>query len=86
MLKEKPAPVKETLKNLIAKRLRRDNFALDPSCTFKDLGVDSLDVVHIMVALEDALNIEIIDEDLKVIKNIGAFINYLERKVAEKHG
>jgi acyl carrier protein len=86
MLKEKPAQVEETLRYLIAKRLRHDNFAMNPTCTFKDLGVDSLDVVNIMVALEDTLNIEIVDEDLKTIKNMGAFIAYLKQKVAEKHG
>jgi acyl carrier protein len=84
MLKENPVRVEETLKYLIAKCLRRDNFVLDPSCTFKDLGIDSLDVVHIMVSLEDSLNIEIVDKDLIAIKNMGAFINYLEKKVAEK--
>jgi acyl carrier protein len=86
MLKERPAKVEETLKNLIAKCLRHDNFVMEPSCTFKDLGIDSLDVVHILVALEDSLNIEIIDKDLKAINNIGAFITYLEQKVSEKRG
>ncbi len=85
MTKEKPAQVEKTLKALIAKCLRRDNFVLDPSSTFKDLGVDSLEVVHILVALEDSLDIEIVDSDLKDIKNMGAFIVYLEKRVAEKH-
>ena len=84
MLMEKPSMVEETLKNLIAKCLRRNDFVLTPYCTFKELGVDSLDVVHIMVALEDKLNIDIVDNDLKAIKNMGTFINYIEQKVAEK--
>ena len=85
-MKEKPAQVEEILKSLIAKCLHRENFTIDPSCTFKDLGIDSLDVVHIMVSLEDSLNIEIVDKDLKTIKNMGAFIAYLDKKVAERRG
>lgn len=84
MLMEKPSMVEETLKNLIAQCLRRKDFVLTPYCTFRELGVDSLDVVHILVALEDTLNIDIVDNDLKAIKNMAAFIHYIEQKVAEK--
>ncbi len=84
MTAEKTTKAESTLVKLIAKATRRRNVELDPACTFKDLGVDSLQVVHIMVALEDALDIEIVDADLKDIKNMGAFVEYLNRKVIEK--
>jgi acyl carrier protein len=35
------------------------------------------------VALEDHFNIEIVDEELEAITNMGDFINYIDRKVAE---
>jgi acyl carrier protein len=84
MPKEKLPQVEKVLKDLITKCLRRDDFVLDPNSTFKDLGIDSLEVVHILVALEDSLDIEIVDEDLKSIKNMGALIVYLKQKVVEK--
>ncbi len=38
----------------------------------------------ILVALEDTYEIEIQDEDLQNVTNMGEFIAYVERKVAEK--
>jgi acyl carrier protein len=54
------------------------------STTFKDLGADSLDVVKTIVALEDAFKIELADEDLKTIVNMGGLTDYVQKKVAAK--
>jgi acyl carrier protein len=51
--------------------------------TFKDLEADSLDIVQILVALEDHFDIEIVDEEMENITNMGGFIDYIDRKVAE---
>lgn len=75
--------VQETLERLISKAKKRDRVIITPECTFKDLEVDSLEVVHILVALEDELGIDINDADLKGIHNMGSFIEYLEQKVVE---
>ena len=48
------------------------------------MKADSLDVVQILVAIEDTYDIEIQDEDLKSVTNMGDFIKYIEQKVAEK--
>ncbi|MDD5092850.1 MAG: acyl carrier protein [Dehalococcoidia bacterium] len=76
--------IEETVKKTVLKIVRKEGFDFKPTTTFKDLEADSLDVVQILVALEDSFNIEIPDEDLKAIANMGDIIAYVERKVAEK--
>jgi acyl carrier protein len=77
-------PVEETLRKLVARIIHKKDVVLIPTGTFRDLGADSLDMVQIMVAVEDALNIDLEDKDMKSLTNIGAFIDYLKKKVAEK--
>ncbi len=78
------ASVEETLQKIVARVLRKEDITLSPTTTFKELGADSLDVVQIMVALEESLDIELVDEELKAITNMGGFIDYVKKKVAEK--
>jgi acyl carrier protein len=85
MMTDKKQTVEETLRRLIAKATRNESVVLTPNSTFKAMGVDSLEVVQILVALEDALNIDIKDADLKTIANMKGFIDYLKQKVAEKN-
>jgi len=76
--------VEETLRKIITKITRKENVTLNPTTTFKELGADSLDVVQILVALEETFDIELVDEDLKKLNNIGDFLGYVKKKVAEK--
>jgi acyl carrier protein len=81
---ENSQSVEETLRNLIAKITRNDKVVLTPTTTFKELGADSLDVVQVMVKLEETYDIELVDEELKAINNMGGFIDYVKKKVAAK--
>jgi acyl carrier protein len=76
--------VEETLKKIIEKVIRKENLELTPTATFKEIGADSLDVVQIMVALEEQLDIELVDDELKNITNMGGFITYIQQKVAAR--
>jgi acyl carrier protein len=76
--------VEDTLQRIICKVLHKESIDLRPSATFKELGADSLDVVQVMVAIEEALDIELVDEDLKTIANMSEFIKYIQNKVDEK--
>jgi acyl carrier protein len=78
------ALVEETLQKITARVLRKDDIILNREATFKQIGADSLDVVQIMVALEEALDIELVDKELKAIMNMGAFIDYIQKKVDSK--
>jgi acyl carrier protein len=81
---DQTASVEETLQKAIAKILRKENVVLTPTTTFKELGADSLDVVQVMVAIEEAFDIELVDEELKSVSNMGGFIDYVKKKVADK--
>ncbi len=84
MTTEKTMGVEETLRKIVAKIIRKEDVVLDPNTSFKDLGADSLDIVQIMVAIEEAYDIELVDEELKAVGNLGGFIDYIKKKVAEK--
>ncbi|PIU55485.1 MAG: acyl carrier protein [Chloroflexi bacterium CG07_land_8_20_14_0_80_51_10] len=76
--------IEETIRKTVLRIVRKEDFDFTPTTTFKDLEADSLDIVQILVALEDNFDIEIPDEDLEGITNMGDMIAYVERKVAEK--
>ncbi len=84
MTTDKTLEVEETLRKIVAKITRNENVVLTPTTTFKELGADSLDVVQVLVALEEAYDIELVDEELKAINNMGGFLDYVKKKVAAK--
>ena len=50
--------------------------------TFESLGVDSLDIVELSMALEEEFDIgEMSEEDLATIKTVGDLVGYLQRKL-----
>jgi acyl carrier protein len=74
----------ETLHKLINKAKKRNDTVIRPESTFKDLGIDSLEAVNIIIALEDELGIDIEDSELKNMQNMGAFVRYLDKNVRQK--
>ena len=49
-----------------------------------DLGAESLDMVEIVMALEDAFEIEILDSEMAMLSTVQDWIDIVERKLAEK--
>ncbi|GAA6927264.1 hypothetical protein HpHUE22_12110 [Helicobacter pylori] len=47
----------------------------------KDLGVDSLDVVELIMALEERFGVEISDEQAEKIVNVGDVMRYIEKQI-----
>lgn len=76
--------VEETIKEIAARILRKPGIVFAPETTFKSLGADSLDIVQIVVAVEDAYDLELDDEELKGVTDTAGFVAYVERKIAEK--
>jgi acyl carrier protein len=76
--------VEETVKKTVTRITRKPETGFSPSTTFQDLEADSLDIVQILAALEDIYDIEIQDEELQTVKNMGDFVAYIERSIAEK--
>ena len=76
--------VKEELRKIVTRIVRKPDLDFSPTATFKDFEADSLDIVQILVAIEDTYDIEIQDEALEGITNMGDFIAHVERQIAEK--
>ena len=53
----------------------------DASLT-KDLGIDSLDVVDIIVIIEQVFGVKIKGEELKDVKTLGSFYDFIEAKIS----
>jgi len=56
----------EKLANFAAKQLELDIDQITPDSTFESLGIDSLDVVEMVMDLESELGIELEMEDQKI--------------------
>ena len=56
----------EKLANYAAKQLELDIAEITPDATFESLGIDSLDVVEMIMDLESELGIELEMEDQKI--------------------
>ena len=55
-----------------------DSIQITPETSLKDMKIDSLDVVEIIMKIEDAFEIEIPDEKLKEFRNLGDIAEYVK--------
>ena len=73
--------VAERVKQIIVEQLGVDENQVDPSASFvDDLGADSLDIVELVMAFEEAFDLDIPDEDAEKIKTVKDAIDYIEAK------
>ncbi len=73
--------VAEKVKEIISKQLGVDSEKVTAGASFiDDLGADSLDTVELVMAFEEAFNIEIPDEDAEKILKVQDAINYINEK------
>ena len=52
----------------------------------RDLAADSLDLVELIAAVEDKYDVELPDDELENMKNVGDLWTFLEEKAAQKAG
>ncbi|MEW5883846.1 MAG: acyl carrier protein [Armatimonadota bacterium] len=77
----------EKVKKAVVEQLDvREEEITEESTFVQDLGADSLEVVEIVMALEEAFNIEIPDDEVDQIKTVGDAVNFIESKLKEKAG
>lgn len=70
------------VKQIIAEKLAVSEDKIIPQAAFvDDLGADSLDQVELIMAFEDAFDVEIPDEDAEKLKSVKDAIDYLQGKV-----
>ena len=70
----------EKLVNFAAKQLELDVDEITPTSTFESLGIDSLDIVEMIMDLETELGIELDLEDQK-ITNFQELADFIEAKI-----
>ena len=75
------AAVADKVKQIIVEQLGVDEGQVDPSASFVvDLGADSLDIVEMVMAFEEAFDLDIPDEDAEKIKTVKDAIDYIDSK------
>ena len=68
----------EKIREMIAENLNIDIETITENASFKeDLGVDSLDLFELVMALEEEFGVEIPTEDLEERTTVGAVANYV---------
>jgi acyl carrier protein len=73
--------VEERVTKIIVEQLEVPAEKVVPSASFtEDLKADSLAIVELVLALEEAFKIEIPDEDTEKIKTVGDAINYIKAR------
>ncbi len=73
------------VKKIIVEQLGVDESQVDASASFvDDLGADSLDIVELVMAFEEAFELDIPDEDAEKIATVKDAIDYIEAKGAKK--
>ena len=70
----------EKLVNYAAKQLDLDAADITPDSTFESLGIDSLDIVEMIMDLESELGVELDLEDQK-IATFGELADFIDAKV-----
>jgi acyl carrier protein len=78
---DKLKEVTEKVKQIVSEQLGVDEAEVTPSASFTDdLGADSLDQVELVMALEEAFDLEISDEDAEKIRTVQDAIDYIDKK------
>ena len=76
--------VEEKVKSIIVEQLGVEANEVNPEASFvDDLGADSLDTVELVMAFEEAFNIEIPDEAAEKIQKVKDAIEYIEKNSAK---
>ncbi len=73
----------ETVKAIVVDKLNVDPAQVTPEARFReDLKADSLDLVELIMAFEEAFKGTISDKDAQSITTVGAAVAYLSKAMA----
>ena len=75
------AAVEQKVKQIIVEQLGVDESQVDTNASFvDDLGAHSLDTVELVMALVEAFDVEIPDEDAEKIRTVQDAIDYIDKR------
>ena len=73
----------EKVKGIIVEQLGVSETSVNMESSFiDDLGADSLDIVELIMALEEAFDIEIPDADAEKVVTVGDVVDYIKDHIA----
>ena len=76
--------MEEKVKEIVAEQLGLQASKIHKYSSFvDDLGADSLDMVELVMAIEDAFDIEVPDDATENISTVGDAIDYLKEYINE---
>ena len=74
--------LRERVRSVVADQLGVDRGEVVPEANIlDDLAADSLDVVELVMALEEAFDIEVPDDDVEALRTIGDVENYIATRL-----
>ena len=83
--KKKEESVLESVKKIIAETLELDVKDIkEDNKLIADLGMESLDLVDLVVAFEDKYKVTIEDKDVKTLQTVKDIVTYIENKKEAK--
>jgi acyl carrier protein len=75
------AEIEEKLRGIILEEKTVDRLAIQYSTPLVDLGIDSLDALNILFAIEETFHVEIPDEIARKLETVGDMIEAIEQQV-----
>ena len=77
-----PSDLTPRILRIIAETQRKEPSQVTIDSTFEELGIDSMDGINIVFALENEFNINIPDEAVKTIRNVRDMVEGVKSLVA----
>jgi acyl carrier protein len=69
----------EQIVEIISAQLKADPASILPeTIVTEDLGADSLDVVELLMAIDEAFGVNVPDEDIPSLKTVQNIVDYVE--------
>ena len=76
--------IEDRIREIIVDQLGVPSREVVPEASFiDDLGADSLDIVEFVMAIEEAFDLEIPDDDAGKIQTIQDAISYVDERIAK---
>lgn len=69
----------EEIKTMFVEKVKVDN--IEPNMELKALGLDSLDLVELIMDIEDKYGVEFSNEELMGFKTVGDVLDSIEKKL-----
>ena len=69
----------DKVKEIMIDTLNLDDAEISVDASLKDLGVDSIDAVELIMALEEEFGIKIADEDAAKLEKVSDIVSYIDQ-------